>query len=278
MIDSPDTPIHAELHCHTNRSDGVLAPSELVMRAREAGLNRIVITDHDTSDGYRAIRDSVFEGISVYSGIEISSAAGSYDAHVLGYFVDPDDHALMAVCAETVERRAERTLVMMERLVNDGYPCAPENLREQGYEVVNRSNVARLLVNHGDASTVSDAFSRFLSSSSPYYEPIRNIDVRDAIDIIKGAGGTPVLAHPYYYGLVGQIPRLVRYGLQGIEAYHSEQSAFESAYLDRMGHELGILVTGGSDFHGDNVHRAVIGGCQPAQEDMVRLFERAEGR
>lgn len=268
-------PIRAELHCHTNASDGVLDAAELLERACGIGLNRVVITDHDTCRGYTSIRDRSFKGLVCYPGIEISSEAGSYDAHVLGYFVDVDDERLSDACMQAVRLRTNRTLQMMERLSDAGYPCSLEEMHAQGYTVVNRSNLARMLVAHGDASSVNDAFSTFLSSRSPYYVPLRYMDVRDAIHLIASCGGVPVLAHPYYYGLVNQIPRLVKEGLQGIEAYHSEQSASVAKYLERMGHDLGILVTGGSDYHGDHVHRAVLGSCQPSQVDMVRLFERA---
>jgi 3',5'-nucleoside bisphosphate phosphatase len=274
MVSRSSAPIRAELHCHTTASDGVITPAELLAQAETAGLTHLVITDHDILDGYREAT-SLASSIALFPGIELSASHDGRDVHILGYFIDPDDASLAAACRQTNERREERTRIMMSRLTDDGFRCLPDDFAAAGFSVINRANLARVMVAQGYAQTIDEVFDTYLSEESPYYEPRGDMDAREAIELVRDSGGVSVLAHPYHYGLVEYIPYLASQGLSGIEAFHSEHPLVVASYLERMGHEMGILVTGGSDYHGDGVHGAVLGGCQPSQADLDALFAHA---
>ncbi len=268
--------IRSELHCHTTASDGVIVPSLLFEEARDCGITHLVVTDHDTFDGYSELLKHSLIGPKLFPGIELSASYDGQDVHILGYFVDPHDRLLLTACEQTLHRRKQRTLIMAERLMADGYKCSGEDFEALGLTTINRANLARVLTLNGHAETIMDAFDIYLSEDSPYYEPRGDMDAREAIELIRGSGGIAVIAHPYHYGLVDLIPYFVSQGLGGIEAFHSEHPLSVARHLEQMGHEMDILVTGGSDYHGDSVHDAVLGGCQPSQEDLKKLFSYAD--
>lgn len=250
---------YADLHIHSTFSDGVRTPRQILEQARSSGLLHIAITDHDVLDGSRLASDlGSSYGVEVIPGVEITTQTDDRTIHLLGYFIDPDDEGLAQFFATARKKREDRTCAMAVRLADDGYPVSPERLRESG-QAINRPLLGRMLVECGAASSVDDAFRRFLSSSSKYYVDYRSADTVEAIHLVDEAGGFAFIAHPALYHVVDLIARFQREGLAGLEAYHSLQSEEDSALLVARAGELGLAVSGGSDWHGDGSHHASLG-------------------
>lgn len=250
---------YADLHIHSTFSDGVRTPRQILEQARSSGLLHIAITDHDVLDGSRLASDlGSSYGVEVIPGVEITTQTDDRTVHLLGYFIDPDDEGLAQFFATARKKREDRTCAMAVRLADDGYPVSPERLRESG-QAINRPLLGRMLVECGAASSVDDAFKRFLGSSSKYYVDYRSADTVEAIHLVDEAGGFAFIAHPALYHVVDLIAQFQREGLAGLEAYHSLQSEEDSALLVARAEELGLAMSGGSDWHGDGSHHASLG-------------------
>ncbi|MGI6220788.1 MAG: PHP domain-containing protein [Coriobacteriales bacterium] len=262
--------IRIEMHSHTDCSDGVVTPEELVGLAAAKGLTHLAITDHDTFAALDRARAVLPSGMRLIPGVEISAAAGERDVHVLGYFLDEHNAALNAEIARCSRSRDERSAKMADNLAADGYHVSAAILAERGL-TPNRSNIARLLVEAGDLENTDVAFATVLNRKSKYYVPRRDVEVHLAVRLIKDAGGIAVVAHPRHYHVVDVIDELIPDGLDGVECFHSEQTVEDEEFLVPFARERGLLVTGGSDFHGDSVHPSVLAGNMPSQED-IRVF------
>lgn len=250
---------YADLHIHSTFSDGVRSPRQILEQARSLGLLHIAITDHDMLDGSRlALELGGSYGVEVIPGVEITTQTDDRTVHLLAYFIDLDDGGLAQFFATARKKREDRTCAMAERLADDGYPMSPERLRESG-QAINRPLLGRMLVECGAAASVDDAFKRFLGSSSKYYIDYRSASTTEAIHLVGEAGGFAFIAHPALYHVVDLIPQFQREGLAGLEAYHSLQSEDDSALLFARAEELGLAVSGGSDWHGDGSHHASLG-------------------
>lgn len=250
---------YADLHIHSTYSDGVLAPREILEQARLLGVSHIAITDHDILGGSREALESESEyGVAVIPGVEITTQTDDRTVHLLGYFIDLADEGLAQFFAAARKKREDRTCAMAERLACDGYPVSPERLRASG-QVINRPLLGRVLVECGAVSSVDEAFRRFLGSTSKYYVDYRSASTAQAIHLVTEAGGFAFIAHPALYHVVDLLPRFQREGLTGLEAYHSLQSEDDSALLVARAEELGLAVSGGSDWHGDGSHHASLG-------------------
>jgi predicted metal-dependent phosphoesterase TrpH len=248
-----------DLHLHTTASDGTLTPSELVLRARAAGLSIISITDHDTTAGNEAAcaaaRDA---GVELIPGIEITAVADGRDVHVLGYFVDGARPAFRAFLERQREDRTRRLAEMGERLQTLGAPIDTRPLLEAAAtgRSVGRPHIAQALIDAGHVATREEAFDRFLGFGCPGYVPRCGTDPADVVAIVHAAGGVASLAHPGIAPRDHLIPRLAAAGLDALEARHSDHDEAAEARYRTLAAELGLIVTGGSDFHGDGGHRA----------------------
>jgi 3',5'-nucleoside bisphosphate phosphatase len=270
-----------DLHLHTTASDGTLSPPELVHKARAAGLFTISITDHDTTAGCEAAREAArAAGLDLVPGIEISAVADGRDVHLLGYFIDTASGSLRAFLDTQREERLRRVAEMGERLAALGVPVdvAPILASAARGRSVGRPQIASALLAAGYVTTRDEAFDRFLEYGGPAYVPRRGASPEDVIDIIHGAGGVASLAHPGVMHRDELIAPLAGAGLDALEALHSDHDdAAEARYRD-LARELGLLVTGGSDFHGEVQHRASRFGCLSMSaaelEDLRRAAER----
>lgn len=256
-----------EMHCHTDHSDGILSVSALLDRAVEAGITHIAISDHDNVDAYPEALEIAPDGLAVLPAVELSTTMDGRDVHMLGYFLDMGYEPLLDEMERCRSSRANRTKAIIERLEADGYPISVGCFEEKGL-ALNRSNIARVLFEQGATSYVDEAFDTLIGRGKPYFEPRKDIDSLLALRLLLEAGGVPVIAHPAHYGVVDLIEPLHEQGLMGIECYHSEQSPAESEMLEAMARELGMIVTGGSDYHGDAMHPSVLGGNQPSEADI----------
>ncbi len=249
-----------DLHVHTTMSDGTLSPVEAVRYAREKGLKAIAITDHDTITGIGpAQNEGATNGLEVIAGVEISADWATGIMHILGYFVRPDDPALLARLEWLSNGRRERIPRILEKLCVLGvHVTAQEVDAESVGGVPGRPHVANILVRKGYVNTLQAAFDRYLRKGAPAYVVKTKLKPEQAIRAITEAGGLPVLAHPYSLREDGSgrlettVKGLMKYGLRGIEAYYSKHTLAQTrAYLD-IASRLGLAVTGGSDFHGAN--------------------------
>ena len=253
-----------DLHVHTTASDGTCAPGEAVRLAKEKGLAAIAVTDHDTVSGYaEAAAAGAALGVEVVPGIELS-ARYLGTVHILGYYLDTDAPVLNEVTDWLVRDRDCRNRKIAALMRADGLPVDYDGMRARFGAVIGRPHFAEVLVELGLAGSVNDAFARFLERGRRYYAARSFLPVERAIRLIREAGRVPVLAHPFQYGLDDAALRTLlalgrENGLQGMECRYSGYSEEQSAYLLALASELGLLPTGGSDFHGGVKPRIALG-------------------
>jgi predicted metal-dependent phosphoesterase TrpH len=248
-----------DLHTHTTASDGRLSPAELVARAAAAGVHVLAITDHDTVAGCEAGAAACSAaGIEFVAGIEMTSVVDERDVHVLGYFIDPHFHELQTYLADERQRRINRVRQMIERLAAHGMPVDADailapTLSDSG-KAAGRPWIARALVASGYVSSTQEAFDRWLARDRPAFVPRVGSGPADVFRRIHEAGGIASLAHPALLRRDELIPGFAADGVDALEAYHSEHDAEATARYLAVAERLGIAVSGGSDFHGDDTH------------------------
>jgi predicted metal-dependent phosphoesterase TrpH len=265
-----------DLHLHTTASDGLCSPRELVDQCRAAGLTRIAVTDHDTVAAVDEVGSiCAAAGLAFVPGIEITAIENGADVHVLGYFVDAHSPALAGFLAQMRQNRVERVKKIAERLAELGVPIDVSPLLEQASRndgrTLGRPQVARALIAAGHATDTNDAFERFLAKGRPAFIARAGASVEDVIKVIHDARGLVSLAHPGLTEIDARIPALCDAGLDAIEAYHSDHDpAMRDRYLE-MARRHGVLVTGGSDYHGDPAHGLSPGSVTLPREEWERL-------
>jgi hypothetical protein len=244
-------PVHLDLHLHTTCSDGSQPPEAVVALARRAGLHAIAVTDHDTTAGVAAAREAgVVAGVAVIAGIELSCEFDGEELHLLGYGIDSDHPGLRAVTDRRAVLRRERAAEIVERLRALGVRITADDIRVPAANVsVGRPHVAEALVRLGVVRSIQEAFTRFLGDGGPAAVPSRGPQVGDAIAAVAAAGGVSVWAHPALEDTV-HFARLRALGLDGVEALRPSLTPITSSALEVAGREAGLLVSGGSDWHG----------------------------
>lgn len=266
-----------DLHTHTTASDGSLTPEALIDAACAAGLRVLGITDHDTTAGFERVTDAAAgAGMELVPGIEISAVADGRDIHVLGYFIDPSSPLLRAFLERQRQDRLRRVEEMTRRLAALGCPINSDALLSAAAagRSVGRPQIAAALVAAGYVQTRDQAFERFLEHGGPAYVPRQGATPEDVIGIVHAAGGLASLAHPGVTRRDDRIAALAAAGLDALEARHSDHDAItEQRYRDRAG-DLGLLVTGGSDFHGEGGHRVPCLGLVSMPDEDYHAFRR----
>ncbi|GAB1694587.1 PHP domain-containing protein [Krasilnikovia sp. M28-CT-15] len=274
-----------DLHCHSTASDGTLTPADLMAAGREAGLDVMAITDHDTTGGWAAAAAARPPGLRLVRGAELScrwyGVQPAIPLHLLAYLFDPTEPRLAADLAHIRsdrERRAER---IVELLRADGVDISwPE---VQGYAAggsVGRPHIAQALIRAGLVRTTNEAFaSRWLGTR--YFVPKADLDVFEAVRAVRAAGGVAVFAHPRATRRGRVVPdklieELAEAGLFGLEADHEDHSPQEREHVRALAERLGLVVTGSSDFHG--THKTVrLGAFTTAPEAFERIAAAATG-
>ena len=246
-----------DLHLHTTHSDGSQSPAEVVKLAHEAGVSALAITDHDITTGLpEAIAVGQELGIEIIPGIEISSRHGESELHVLGYFLKWEDAKLNERLVTLRESRHRRNPKIIELLQAAGIDITYDEVRAvAGSDSVGRPHIARVLMNKKVVTTAKEAFDRFLAEGKAAYVPRDLPAPVDAIHWIKDAGGLAVLAHPTWVktteGTLTDLARqLKEQGLDGVEVHYSTHTPRQTRTYLSLAKQLGLLVTGGSDFHG----------------------------
>lgn len=253
-----------DLHIHSTASDGTHTPQKILEMAACAGLQAIAITDHDTLDGSRqAFNDDIPASLAFLTGVEISVHAPSPSnisdsLHILGYGVDPDDSKLIEALDKFQKIRSTRIHRIVDRLNALGIALTLEQVMgEAGDGTPGRPHVAVAMVNAGYAEHINDAFDRYLGNGRPACVSKERMTCERAFELIHGAGGIPVLAHPYLIpcrgsdGLILLVEQLCDMGLKGIEVYYPKHTPEAVAQYAKLAKKYGLLVTGGSDFHGE---------------------------
>jgi 3',5'-nucleoside bisphosphate phosphatase len=249
-----------DLHVHTNCSDGTYAPAEVVALAAARRLTAIAVTDHDTVSGVKnAAAAGKIHKVEIVPGIEISADTDRGAMHILGYFVDPGDPVLLGALEELQKNRRERVTRILKKLLDEDIVVSErEVLREAQGGVPGRPHVARAMFYGGYVRNLQDAFDKFLRKGAPAYVEKTKLSPDKAIELIIQAGGVAVLAHPYTLEETGKeayfdrILQLKNLGLQGIETHYPNHSSILSQTFAEIASELDLVITGGTDFHGDN--------------------------
>ncbi|WP_028611132.1 PHP domain-containing protein [Paenibacillus harenae] len=253
---------NADLHTHTTASDGMQPPAENVRLAKTAGLAAVAITDHDTVAGVEeAAREGERIGITVVPGVEISTVADGHDIHILGYYTDNEDKKWLERLAGLRGTRDRRNEMIVDKLRELGIPISMDDVlaaaRDSGKSPghakdgsVGRPHIAEALIRQGYAADMKEAFDRYLASGAAAYVNPPRVHPFEAIEWIKEAGGTCVIAHPGLYDDDRLVEELILHGAQGIEVFHSDHGEEEEERYARLASKHGLIVTGGSDFHG----------------------------
>ena len=263
----------ADLHLHTNFSDGTYTPEELAGRASELRLAAVALTDHDTVEGCaRMAAACELAGLEFIPATELTAELNGNELHLLGYFVDTQNPRLLEEMARFQCVRQNRIREMVARLNHLNIPLQTDavfaiaNCRSPG-----RPHVARALVMGGFCSSLDEAFERFLKQNRPAWVPKFKISALDAIELIHQADGLAVMAHPGLNRADEIIPGLVRAGLDGVECFHTKHTPTASEHYVRLAKELGVLITGGSDCHGLNKGKPLIGSIKLPYEYVEQL-------
>jgi predicted metal-dependent phosphoesterase TrpH len=269
-----------DLHTHTDASDGRCTPAELVARAAAAGVTVLAVTDHDTVAGVvPASAACAASGLELVSGIEITAVVEGADVHVLGYFIDVHSVKLTAFLSEQRRRRIDRIREVIARLDGLGMHLDADAILQPGLDdpskAVGRPWVARALVAGGHVADSDEAFARWLAHGRPAFVPRMGASPQDVVARIHDSGGIASLAHPALVRHDEWVPDFVAAGLDALEAYHSDHDRAATSRYITMADRLGIAVTGGSDYHADEVHGSKNPGSvslpRAAYEKLVRL-------
>jgi predicted metal-dependent phosphoesterase TrpH len=270
----------ADLHLHTNFSDGTYTPEELAAHGKRVGLAAMALTDHDTVEGCErmAAACSSLE-IEFIPGTELTAEVGGNEVHLLGYFLDIKNPRLLAETGKFQEVRQNRIHKMVARLNEQNIALRAEsvfqlaNCRSPG-----RPHVGRALVQQGFCRSMDEAFDRFLKKDRPAWVPKFKISAFDAIELIHDAGGLAVMAHPGLNRTDSIIPDLIKAGMDGIECFHSKHSNRTAAHYLEIADHHDLLVTGGSDCHGMSKGKPLIGGVKLPYKHLEALKEKLSSR
>ena len=267
----------ADLHLHSQFSDGTYGPEELAAHARNCGLAAIALTDHDSVEGCPGTAQAcATAGVEFIAGTELTAEQDGNELHLLGYFIDTHNPGLLTRIARCQGVRQDRIREMVARLNRLKVPLAAEavfalaNCRAPG-----RPHVARALVQAGLCANLDEAFERFLRKNRPAWVPKLKMSADEAIDLIHQAEGVAVLAHPGLNRTDQVIPSVVEAGLDGIECFHTKHSTATSEHYLELADHFHLLVTGGSDCHGMNKGKPLIGTVKVPYQHVEMLRARA---
>jgi predicted metal-dependent phosphoesterase TrpH len=272
-----------DLHMHTTASDGRLTPAALVERASAAGLTTIAVTDHDTTAAVDEVTElASANGIRNVPGIEITAVDQERDVHMLGYFLDHRSQVLARFLERQRGFRSDRIREMGAKLAALGMPVDVEALLEaaasQPGTAIGRPWLARGLLDAGYVTSIAEAFERFLGSGRPAFVPRTGSSPFDVLAVVHEAGGIVSFAHPGVTRRDWLLAPLAEAGLDAIEVYHSDQPADARDRYAVAARELGLAVSGGSDFHGYGETRATLGAVTLPADEFERLAAAAAGR
>lgn len=246
--------MRADLHTHSTASDGLNDPAEIIRLAKKAGLAAVSLTDHDAILGIdEALGAGRNLNIEVIPGIEISTIEKGQDVHILGYFINHRDKVFVQEIDNLQKVRDQRNEMLIQRLNELGIKITLNevlNKLRRDDANIGRPHIGEVLIDKGVINTMEEAFDKYLGKhGSAYVNPVR-ISPNEGIELIKKAGGVPILAHPVVYDDDDMVISLIKSGLVGIEVFHPDHDKKREKKYKDMAEYYGILATGGSDFHG----------------------------
>ncbi len=245
------TQYYADLHSHSNASDGSDTPTQVVERAAAKGLKVLALTDHDTIAGVAEAQAAGEKlGVRVIPGTELTCYAGKKEVHILGYGIDIEDKELAEHCRRFQEARIKRANSISEKLAECGVPIDIDKVQSEVDGVIGRPHVARALVEAGHVKDFQEAFDKYLATGKPACVSKLEVDPKECIDVIINAGGVAVMAHPYLGDQFDLIPEMLEAGCSGVEVWHSSHDCPTSDRLYNIAQEKDIIMSGGSDCHG----------------------------
>ena len=252
--------IKGDYHIHTYYSDGVFSPEKIVDLALDAGLQAISLTDHDNVLSYNVAKEYLSTkevDLKLIQGIEVNTLYKEYEVHILGYFPDVNNNDFKNLLKTQQQARIKQTKEILALLnKKEGIKIKFEDVKNMVAEggSIGRPHIAKAITNAGGTSNVMEAYSKYIHRASPVYVERKTVSPFDAVEVIYDAGGIPVIAHPYDIDIAEElIKKLMNCGLLGIEAYHRKHSPAIVEYFSSMAENLGLIVTGGSDFHAPNI-------------------------
>ena len=248
----------ADLHIHTYYSDGVYPPEKIVDLALDAGLEAIAITDHDNIMAWDVAQEYLKDkDLEIIKGVEINTLYKGKEVHILGYFMDTENSDFRELLKTQQAARVKQTKEIINLLAKkEGIRIKLEDITKQVAEggSIGRPHIAKAITSAGGTGSVIEAYAKYIHDDSPVYVPRKTVSPHDAVEVIYDAGGVPVIAHPHDIDIAESlIKELMTCGLRGIEAYHRKHSPACVEYFSSMAEELGLIVTGGSDFHAPNI-------------------------
>jgi predicted metal-dependent phosphoesterase TrpH len=272
-----------DLHLHTTASDGVHSPEDIVAKAAARGLEIISICDHDTVEGVGPALAAAadYSGLTLIPGVEVSTDFQKGEVHVLGYYIDHNHSGFNRTLKTMRQSRVERARAMVKKLVELGIHIEWDRVRElAGGGSIGRPHIAQALLEKGHIVTIGDAFYNYLGRGRPAYVERIKMSPREAVALILDAGGLPVLAHPMTIDEPEAIiSSLAAAGLVGLEAYYGGSSPGQIESLVQTAAKLGLIATGGSDYHGlDDNNETPIGGVPVPMKAALKLIGLAEER
>lgn len=276
--------MHVDLHLHTNASDGVLSPSELVDLAARGGVQVMAITDHDSTEGlasaFAAARRHT--GLRLIPGVELNTEAEGGEAHVLGYFLHYDRPAFQEALTALRDSRLSRGKRMVDKLASLGINISWQRVLElSNGGAVGRPHVAQAMVEVGAVASVQEAFDRYIAYGGAAYISRARLSPKEAVELVLSAGGLPALAHPHEVPEVSAaiLPELVAAGLVGMEVYYRGYGPDVRAKLLGWANRYGLLPLGGTDYHGFKREDEVLpGGVDVPLKMAEKLLRLAEQR
>ncbi len=269
---------YIDLHIHTNASDGLLTPFEVVDIAVEKELRAIAITDHDTTDGLVKVLDYALDkGLTLIPGVELSCIYMDSDVHILGYFINYEDESFVKIIKKFRTERYKRGEAIVAKLNELGINLSMETVRDiAGKASVGRPHVAEALLKEEYVRTFDEAFARFLGYHASAYVPKSHFDVDHAIDLLHRVGGLAVLAHPGTLKHDEYIPDFVEMGLDGVEAHHQKHNRNAVAHYKNIAKKYDLFYSGGSDCHGPRKGKILIGTVKVPYLCYERMKEAVE--
>ena len=266
-----------DLHVHTNYSDGLFNPARVVQNAIERKISAIAITDHDSIDG---IEEAILEGqkynnIEIIPGIEFGCVYKNEEVHILGLFIDYKDERIINKTKILKDERKKRGLRMIQLLKDLGMKITVEDVMEFSRDdYIGRPHIARALMKAGYVDNIQEAFNRYLARGKPGYSERFSFSIKEVIDLIKDLGGISSLAHPGLLNNTNIIDYCISQGIQGIECSHSKHSLLQSRSFKKIAKKNNLLITGGSDCHGEISNgELLLGKYGVGEEDFLKLKE-----
>lgn len=250
-----------DLHVHTFYSDGILSPSELIDLAIKQNLQGIAITDHDSILGIKeAISYSTkYDNFKVISGIEFGSIYEDEEVHILGYFIDYNNEELISTTEKLRHERINRAIRIMDNLNELGINITIDDVVKHSRDkYIGRPHIARALIDKGYVSSIEEAFEKYLDRGKPGYSERLHLSIEETINLIKKTGGIATLAHPGLIKNKSIVDHTINKGIQGIECVHSKHTANDTDYFIKLARKNNLIITGGSDYHGDLVDGELI--------------------